>query len=237
MKVQILFNNETINKEFSRGWGFSCLVDSRVLFDTGENPKYLFNNMGIMDIDISGIEAVVISHDHWDHRGGLWELLNKRKQLKVYACIHFSREFKEKVRKLEGELIEADRFIEVSKDIFITGEISGEYQRQHIAEQALVVRTENGLSVITGCAHPGIVKMLEEVKKKFPKEQIYSVFGGFHLMDKNRRAIEIVVERFKEMQVKKAGPTHCSGKEAEKIFEEKYGINFISVKAGETLDV
>ena len=159
------------------------------------------------------------------------------KQKKVYGCPHFSREFKEKVRKLHGEFVGADRFIEISKNIFITGEISGAYQGQYMPEQALITRTENGLTVVTGCAHPGIVKMVEEVKEKFPKEQLYLVFGGFHLMDKNRRAIEIAVERFKEMQVKKAGPTHCSGKEAEKIFEEKYGINFIPVKAGQTLDI
>ena len=237
MEAKIVFNNESINSKFSNGWGFSCLVDNRILFDTGESPKYLFDNMKIMGINVSGIEAVVISHDHWDHTGGLWEILKRKRRLKVYACSHFSREFKEKVRKLHGELIEADRFIEISKNIFITGEIPGAYHGQSMPEQALVVKTENGISAITGCAHPGIVKMTEKVREKFSKEKIYLIFGGFHLMDKDKRAIEIVVERFKEMKVKKVGPTHCSGKLAEKMFEEKYGNNFIPVKAGQILNI
>ncbi|MDP8233815.1 MAG: MBL fold metallo-hydrolase [Candidatus Saelkia tenebricola] len=251
MKVEVLFNNDVLNKKFSAGWGFSCLVDSCVLFDTGESGKYLFNNIKIMGVDISRIETVVISHDHWDHTGGLWELLKKRKGLKVYACPGFSREFKEKVKKLQGELVEIDKFTKIAcsgntndftgqssgEEIFITGEIAGSYDGQYMPEQALVVKTENGISVITGCAHPGIVKMVEKVKEEFPEEQLYFVFGGFHLMDKDKRAIEVVVEKFKEMDIRKVGPTHCSGKEAEKIFKDTYGNGFISVKAGEVFEI
>ena len=237
MKTEIFFNNNVINKKFSAGWGFSCLVNSCILFDTGESGKYLFNNIKIMRADISRVEAVVISHDHWDHTGGLWELLKKRKELKVYACPGFSREFKEKVKKLQGKLVEADKFTKIGKDIFITGEISGSYDGQYMPEQALIVKTENGISVITGCAHPGVVKMVEKVKEEFPKEQLYFVFGGFHLMDKDKRAVEVVVERFKEMNVKKVGPTHCSGRKAENIFEDRYGSGFVSIKAGQVFEI
>ena len=237
MKVQILFNNEALSGKLSTGWGFSCLVNNNILFDTGESEKYLFKNMEYMGIDIQGIEAVVISHDHWDHTGGLWGVLKRKKGLKVYACPHFSKKFKEKTRNLHGELIEADRFIEISKNIFISGEIAGTYCGRDMPEQALVAKTKNGITIITGCAHPGIIQMVEKVKNEFPDEQLYSVFGGFHLMDKDKHLIKIVVNKFKKMKIKKAGPTHCSGKEAEGIFGEKYGDNFISVKAGQTLDI
>ena len=237
MQTKIVFNNEAINRKFSIGWGFSCLVDNHILFDTGESQEYLFDNMKIMNIDILSIDAVVISHDHWDHTGGLWEVLKKKKRLKVYACPHFSDEFKEKVRKLQGELIETDRFVEISKNIFVTGEISGVYHSQYMPEQALIAKTENGITVITGCAHPGIIKMVKKVKEKFPKEQLYLVFGGFHLMDKDKKTIEIVVKNFREMEVKKVGPTHCSGKEAEAIFEGEYKSNYIHIGAGQTMDV
>ena len=56
-------------------------------------------------------------------------------------------------------------------------------------------------------------------------------------MDKNRIEIEHIAEKFKQMQVEKAGPTHCSGKEAEEIFRRAYKDNFVSVKAGDIMDV
>jgi len=248
MKIKILFNNEAINRKFSLGWGFACLVDNRILFDTGESTEYLLNNMKKMNIDIGKIELVVISHDHWDHTGGLWEILKMRKELKVYVCPHFSQQSKERVKNLQGELIEAHKFIEVSKDIFVTGEMLGVHGIKYIPEQALAIKTKNGITIITGCAHPGIVRMVQEVKKKFHKEQLYPptknsgvgvylVFGGFHLMHEDKRLVEVIVERFKKMGVKKVGPTHCSGKEAEEIFRERYKNNFIRIAAGQTIEI
>ncbi|MBU1147437.1 MAG: MBL fold metallo-hydrolase [Candidatus Omnitrophica bacterium] len=237
MEARILFDKGGIDSKLSIGWGFSCLIDGRILFDTGESGIFLLNNMGIMNINISKIEAVVISHDHWDHTGGLWELLKKKTGVTVYACPHFSREFKEKVKESKGVLIEADKLKEISRNIFVSGEIPGAYHGRHMQEQALIIKTENGITIITGCAHPGIVKMVRVIKEKFPGERVYSVLGGFHLMEEDKRAVEIAAERFKEMNVKKAGPTHCSGKEAERIFKDKYGNDFIPVKVGQTLDV
>ena len=234
MDVRIIFDNQAKNRRFSMGWGFSCLVDKGILFDTGEREDYLFNNMGIMNIDFSSIKTVVISHDHWDHTGGLWGILNKRKGLDVYACPHFSRGFKDKVKDLQGKFIESEKFSEIAENIFVTGEI---FRLGHIPEQALVVKTENGLTVITGCAHPGIVRILKRVKDEFPQENIYAVFGGFHLMGKDKREIGLIVEEFRKMGVQKAGPTHCSGEKAQEIFKEKYEDNYIAVAMGQRIKV
>ncbi|MCK4520160.1 MAG: MBL fold metallo-hydrolase [Candidatus Omnitrophica bacterium] len=235
MEVKIVFNNDVVSDKFISGWGFSCLVDNRVLFDTGEKAEYLFNNMRNLNINISSIEMAVISHDHWDHTGGLWELLEKRKGLKVYACPHFSRAFKDKVKKLKAELIEAEKIIEITKNIFITGEILKEYRG--IPEQALAIKTSKGITVITGCSHPGIVRIIEKVKEANPSEKICLVFGGFHLMNSDKREVRIIAERLKEMGVEKAGPTHCTGYEAQEIFKEEYADNFISIKAGQVFEV
>ena len=235
MDVKIVFNNDVVSDKFTSGWGFSCLVDNRVLFDTGEKAEYLFNNMRNLNINISSIEMVVISHDHWDHTGGLWELLGKRKGLKVYACPHFSRAFKDKVKKLKAELIEAEKAIEVTKNIFITGEILKGYSG--IPEQALAVKTSRGITVITGCSHPGIVRIIEKVKEANPSEKICLVFGGFHLINSDKREVRIIAERLKEMGIEKVGPTHCTGYEAQEIFKEGYADNFISIKAGEVFEI
>jgi len=180
---------------------------------------------------------VVISHDHWDHMGGLWEVLKKRKRLPVYACPNFNAEFKTKVKKLGGKLNETVDFSEISENIFVTGEIAGEYKGEYMPEQALVLKTGNGISVITGCAHPGIVKIVKKAKDYFTGENIYAVLGGFHLANKDKIFIECIADEFKKLGVKKAGPTHCSGKPAEDIFRKKYGTDFIPLKAGQDLSV
>ena len=237
MKVKILFDKDTKDKKLHTGWGVSFLVDEKILFDTGENGHWLVENIKRLQMDINKIKAVVISHDHWDHQGGLWELLKKRKGLTVYACPNFSVEFKDKVKRLKGKLKETKKITEISKDIFITGEIAGEYKGKYMPEQALVVKTDKGISVITGCAHPGIIKMLNTVKRNFPKEDIYAVLGGFHLMDKDKMLIEIIADEFKKIGVKKAGATHCSGPRAEEIFKLKYKKDFLPVKVGKEIQV
>ena len=237
MQIKVLFDKDALERKLQIGWGVSFLIDEKILFDTGENGRWLMKNMDRLGVDVEKIKGVVISHDHWDHTGGLWDVLSRRKGLVVYACPHFSKRFKEKVKDLKGELIEADNFIEISRHIFVTGEIAGTYNDQYMPEQALVLRTDHGLSVITGCAHPGIVKMVEKVIEKFSGENIYAVWGGFHLMQDDKRSIEIVVDDFKKTGIKKAGPTHCSGEVAENIFKNKYGDDFIDIKVGQTLDI
>ena len=222
MKIKILFDKESLNNKFKTGWGFSCLIDNKIMFDTGEKSEYLFNNMELMDVDVSRIDGVVISHDHWDHTGGLWGLLRERKGLAVFGCPGFGGELKKKVESSGAEYKEYGGFKCLSGNIFVTGEIKGTYKGSFMPEQALVIKTTEGLVVITGCAHPGIVKILEEVNRFFVKDKIKLVMGGFHLKDSPENVIEDIISKFKDMGIEKAGPTHCSGQEAEGIFRKHY---------------
>jgi len=237
MEVKIVFDNTSLNGEFTPGWGFSCLIDKTILFDTGEKSEYIFKNMENLDIDVSKIEKVVISHDHWDHTGGLWGLLERTKGIDVYGCPNFSEEFKKRVVSLGGDLILTEKLTQVKKDIFATGEIAGNYKGSFIAEQALLIKREEGIIIITGCSHPGIVKIIKEIKNNFPDERIKLVFGGFHLMDKDDREVELIVEKFKELGVEMVGPTHCTGYEAQVIFEKAYKDNFIKIAAGKIFEI
>jgi 7,8-dihydropterin-6-yl-methyl-4-(beta-D-ribofuranosyl)aminobenzene 5'-phosphate synthase len=237
MRIKVIFDKSSLDKNLRIGWGVAFLVDDKILFDTGEKGEWLIENMRSLGVDIKKIEAVVISHDHWDHTGGLWEILKAKKGLKVYVCPRFSKEFKDKVKESQAELIENEKTAEISQDIFVTGEIAGAYHGKYMPEQAIVLKTKNGLTVITGCAHPGILKIIEKVKVKFPNETIYFVLGGFHLMESDKRAVEIVVDEFKKKGVLKAGPTHCSGETAENIFKKYYEGNFVSIKVGQNIEV
>ncbi len=237
MRIKVIFDKRALKEGLRTGWGVSFLVNDKILFDTGENGEWLLENVRALGVDEKKIEAVVISHDHWDHTGGLWELLKAKNDLTVYSCPGFSKEFKDKVKEAQAKLIESERFSEIAQDIFVTGEIKGAYHGKYMPEQALVLKTDKGLSVITGCAHPGILKMVEKVKSKFSKEAVYLVLGGFHLMESDRRAIEIVAESFKKMGVVKAAPTHCSGEAAEDVFKNSYADNFIAIKVGQEIEV
>jgi len=236
MQIKILFDSIASDNRFSTGWGVSYLVNGKVLFDTGERSDKLLRNMKNMGIALSDIEAIVISHDHWDHRGGLWGILKKNPELKVYTCPHFSKRFKNRVKSHGGQLIEIDKFTQVYKDIYTTGEIGGRYGGKYISEQALVLKTPKGISILTGCAHPGIIKIIENIKKNIPGD-IYLVAGGFHLTNKHKKTIKPIVDRFKRLGIKKTAPSHCTGKNARQIFKEEYNSNFIEVKVGQIVEV
>ena len=160
-----------------------------------------------------------------------------RKGIRVYACPGFSVEFENKVKQLQGVLIEADRHMGIDRDISVTGEIPGEYKAAPMPEQALMVQTAKGITVITGCSHPGIVKMIQKVKTFFPQKTISLVFGGFHLKDQDRQAVQSVVASMKDMGVEKVGPTHCTGSEAQMLFKNSYGDQYVEISAGKKFEI
>jgi len=237
MNIKVIFNSDKVREDLSIGWGLSFLIDDRILFDTGKDAEFLSNNMDRMKIDMSLVEAVVISHDHWDHTGGLWEILKQRPSINVYGCPGFSVTFKHKISDISAKLIEADNLTLITSGIYSTGEIIGTYKGENISEQALIIKTEKGFSVITGCSHPGIIKILERARVQLGIKEFYAVLGGFHLKDHSIQDVKEIVKKFTALKVKYAGPTHCSGLDTEQVFREKYGDNFIEAKVGQIISV
>jgi len=237
MNIKLLFDSTAINPKFKTGWGFSCLINNHILFDTGSDGEALLNNLRLMNINLSDIHKIIISHEHNDHTGGLWKILENQQNIPVYICFGFSQAFKTKIELLKNEPIESQHFQEIDKNIFTTGEIKGFYKGYFTPEQSLVLKTSKGLVIITGCAHPGIINIIKIVKKQFPQENIYLVLGGFHLGAKSKQEIETIVKNFQSLKVEKIAPLHCSGDNARKIFKKYYGNNFIDLKVGETLNI
>ncbi len=237
MEIKVLFNSEAISKKFSTGWGLSLLINEKILFDTGEKGDLLLNNINNFKVNLKKIKSVVISHDHWDHTGGLWNVLKKNPKLDVFGCPGFSEEFKRKVSELSAHLIEAEHFMRINTEIYSTGEIVGTYKDKNIAEQSLIIKTNKGFSVITGCAHPGIINILKKIKSQLSIEEFYSVIGGFHLRDHSVQEIQTIVDQFLKFKVNRVGATHCSGADAEKIFQEVYRDRFYSMKVGESITI
>jgi 7,8-dihydropterin-6-yl-methyl-4-(beta-D-ribofuranosyl)aminobenzene 5'-phosphate synthase len=200
------------------------------LFDTGTNGQILLQNMQVLGIDPASVQVVVISHAHQDHTGGLAAFLAVSSRPPVYLLASFGNSLFEQTRQAT-EAIEASPGSMIAEDILTTGEIS-----RGIPEQALVIRTRQGLVVVTGCAHPGIVRIVEQAVA-LTGEPVYLVMGGFHLRDSNRAEITHILEEFRRLGVRRVAPSHCTGDLAIRMFAEEYGEDFLQTGAGSVITV
>lgn len=247
MQIKIIAIGSTKWQRFIFRWGVSFLIGQDLLFDTFGDPYVFLRNVKSLDIDLSKIKHIVISHDQWDHVSGLWYVINRYKDINpapvhrggvnVYICPNFDIKIKERIRSFGVNVVEARGFLRIKDEIYSTGEIEGKFRNINISEQTLVVNSENGLIVVTGCAHPGILTILKKVNENFPDKEIFCALGGFHLLDKQRKDIELIVSEFKKMGIKKVGPTHCTGQTATELFKEEYKDNFVEVKVGGIIEV
>jgi len=227
--LTITYDNYRHDEALQAEWGFSRLIEGAeqtILFDTGGKAKVLEANFKKLNIDPNKIETVVISHMHWDHINGLEWLVKANNHLKIFLPDSAPDE---KVKELKGKAKEVVRVSEmkcICGGVFSTGTL-----RQEIPEQALCLETPAGIVVITGCSHPGIVRILKKAKELSDRE-IYFAFGGFHLGDHNPEQIESIIKEIKELGVKKIGPTHCTGDTAIAMFKKAWGQNYVSMGVG-----
>lgn len=236
MNIRVLFDNKSSTNSFLIGWGSSYLIDNDILFDTGEKSGFLFNNMKQMGINVNDINTVVISHEHFDHSGGLWDILQKKHGLDLYIPSKCSKEFKNATKSYPCNVIEVNSLTEIKNGVFVTGQFKQSSNAYRVAEQAMVVSTEKGLTIITGCAHDGIITILEYVMSNIEKN-IYLIMGGFHLLDEPIRKIKEIGSKFKEAGVKYLGPCQCTGEDAVKVFRELYSDRLLDIEIGKTIRV
>ena len=157
--LTVVYDNEVFQRGLRAGWGFSCLVEieeTKVLFDTGADGEILLYNMDKLNINPKDIDAVFLSHNHWDHTGGLQGLLNVKPDMKIYRP-----NFSSKPKEFLPNLITTGMLADI--------------------EQSLMIKTTKGLVVIGGCSHPGLENILNVARKQ---GKIYAVLGGFHGFNK-----------------------------------------------------
>jgi len=191
----------------------------------------LLGNMARLNIDPTGIEKVVLSHIHGDHTGGLTGLVQAGARPTVYVPPAFPDNFKRQISALT-ELVEVETGQEIASGMYTTGELHG----GGVDEQALVVPTDAGLVVITGCAHPGIVRIVRAAKALFDAP-VHLVLGGFHLGGHSAAQVEGILDEFRALGVARVSPMHCTGESAIAMFAEAYGDDYIQGGAGQVIVV
>jgi 7,8-dihydropterin-6-yl-methyl-4-(beta-D-ribofuranosyl)aminobenzene 5'-phosphate synthase len=168
MKCTVVYDNEASLKGLKADWGFSCFVEGeglpRVLFDTGANGATLLHNMKVLGIDPAGVEMIVISHDHFDHTGGLVSILEENRGVELYVP-----------RSLSGHLAgckvtRVGQPMPICESMYTTGELAG-------IEQSLVLETGSGIVVVAGCSHPGVVPILDAASRY---GTVSGLVGGLH---------------------------------------------------------
>jgi 7,8-dihydropterin-6-yl-methyl-4-(beta-D-ribofuranosyl)aminobenzene 5'-phosphate synthase len=232
MTISIIYENTQYDKTCKPGWGFSSLIeirDKNVLFDTGAEGRILLHNMGKMKIDPQVIDGIFLSHEHWDHTGGLYDLLKRNKKAGLYLLKSFSKDFIDELELSGRKIVQIDSSAKIFEDVYSTGPLG-----EKIEEQSLVISSEKGLVVISGCAHPNVAKIAEKAQEILD-QNIYILMGGFHLLEKKDSEIKSVIRQIRDLGVKKVGPCHCTGYAAIDLFKREYKKDFIEIGAGRVI--
>jgi len=277
MKITIVCEN-TVGRRLGLGeHGFSAFIETNganYLFDTGAGYSVVKNSLEL-NKDLKTIKKIFLSHGHYDHTGGLPEVLKLKGKVDVHAHphvfldrIHVTKENGKETRKFVGlpykrkylELLGANfilntNFIEVAKGIFLTGEvprrtsfekpdpvllseIDGRIDQDIFSDdQSLILDSERGLVLILGCAHSGMINIINYVMDKTGKDNFYAILGGTHLDFLTEEQREESIKALKKIKAEKIGVCHCTGMRAAFRLQHEFGDRFFYGHVGSSLDI
>jgi len=229
-------------------WGYSALVEvdgKKILFDTGARPETVLQNANEMGIDLSDVEDVFLSHNHWDHTGGLLTLRkelkksnpNALKRVHVGAGIFSKRVNSDNTLLATKEALESDNveFLiyseqhELFPGVWITGPVKRVHDERNWSgngqiettngivednipeDQSLVIDTQDGFVLISGCGHAGLVNTLEHIRANISQEKVFTIIGGFHLIAATDEQLKWTAGQLENFGVLKIIGSHCTG--------------------------
>ena len=229
--VTIIYDNYQANTDLDTDWGFACLVEyqgEQLLFDAGRDPELYKKNVSLLDIHPEEIPSLFISHEHGDHTAGIPWVIEINPSAKCYLPASYAEQL-----KANGTLPPNSKGLanptHLYGSFYSTGDDFASFK-----EQGLVIKTENGGVLITGCGHPGAVAMVGVAEKELGIK-IHTVIGGLHLMSTSGEDLELIAAKLKEMGVKQICPTHCTGDKSIATFKASFGDGYIMGGTGKEI--
>jgi 7,8-dihydropterin-6-yl-methyl-4-(beta-D-ribofuranosyl)aminobenzene 5'-phosphate synthase len=230
--LTIVYDNNAGGAGLTPAWGFACFIrglEKTILFDTGGDGRTLTANMRQLGLSARDVDAIVLSHAHGDHTGGLSAALHAAGDVPIYLSGGFDSSFEQQLRRYGAEPVVAEDSTRVCDGAVTTGTLDG-----GVEEHGLCVRTEQGWVLLTGCAHPGVDR-LAEAAEEVTGGPLRLVVGGFHMGGYSDRQVRGVIEAFRGLGVQQVAPCHCTGSAARGIFASEYGDDYVDAHVGTEL--
>lgn len=230
---------------FKAEHGLALLLEehgNKVLLDTGQSAAFL-ENAKTLNINLSDLSAIVLSHGHYDHGGGLKSLLQglgsaapalytgegveihraafregKRRDIGLeqpfpplnIKCVSVSSPLE--IKPGLWVLPKAERFDGVLPDPDMFKTINGKDIVDDFSDEiSIVVIEDDGLSVISGCAHRGITNIAKAAISTFPGSELKSLIGGFHFVNQSSKRLMGLAAEIAKLKPKEILCCHCTG--------------------------
>lgn len=236
-----------------------------LLVDTGASPAFL-DNAQKLGVDLTKVDTLILSHGHYDHAGGILAFAKINPTARIYLkktavgeYYHVSEQ-EERYIGIDKAIAELPQitFVEgnlkIDEELFLFTDIPEKYPRAKGTkvlmekrengwcqdsfdhEQCLVISQEEKQILLSGCAHNGILNILEEYQRLFDREPDM-VISGFHLMQDQGygpEEKEAIQDLAKSLQKIKAVfyTGHCTGQEAYGWMKEIMGNQLHELHSG-----
>jgi len=246
MKIRVVVDNNTLIDQYYYGEPGLCFLleddDKNYLFDAGYSDLFL-SNLQKMGYSLDDIDAIILSHGHNDHSGGL-RYLNKRMKLIYHPDADKDKYYqgelvsiKERFEDLNLELCPQRKVYKISDHLTFLGEIPRTVQKdRHLDndllwdDTALVYEKQGVLYIITACSHSGICNIIDYARKVCHSDKIGAIIGGFHLLNNKEETAE-VCSYLKENKIPLVYPCHCTDLGAKIALAEVCEVREIGVSS------
>lgn len=265
-RITVLYDAFGPPSELTKDWGYASLVEyggRRILFDTGNDARIFERNVSRLGVDLSRLDAVIVSHRHGDHTTGLEYLLRKNPTVTIHAPRE-GAQFRgsappaffapheglpSDLRYFDGEVPQRWRSgspwpdarfdivtetREILPGFFVLTVQSQKPGTMEMNEVSLAVRTPRGLAVVVGCSHPGVEKILEAAARI--DSRLHLVTGGFHLVQTAPDEVARVAGLLRDtLKVERVAPGHCTSELGFAVFLDRFGDRFVRAGLGSTI--